>query len=264
MATTSDNKPTFVKIDGIFKDFCRRVVEMNYDEIQASHNEEGSFYELYSKYENDCQKMHFFIIDEINRADLSKVFGELMFGLEESYRGIEHSFETQYQNLKTYCVQEDGKASPLDFDCFEKGFFIPKNICIIGTMNDIDKSVEAFDFALRRRFEWIEIKAKDVIEDALKSMLNVGPRKVKPYVDKINAMNEMISTEGKKFGLSDAYHIGHAYFKDLKVDEPNSLENIFNTNIVSILKEYTRGRNKHDVDYFIENCANALGVTYVK
>ena len=191
----------------------------NYDEIKAKHsNETLDFASLYAKYEKEVETKYFFIIDEINRADLSKVFGELMYGLEESYRGIQNSFQTQYQNLKSYEINSNGKAEKMQFDCFKDGFFIPLNLYIIGTMNDIDKSVEAFDFALRRRFEWIDIKAKEVCKDSLLQMVDakliVGKKNdAKKLADKINAMNDVISTDGREFGLSDAYHIGHAYFK---------------------------------------------------
>jgi hypothetical protein len=84
----------------------------------------------------------YFIIDEINRADLSKVFGEVMMGLEEGYRNQEIS--TQYSSSPD--------SSPL---------VIPSNVIILATMNDIDRSVESFDFALRRRFRWLEIDADD-------------------------------------------------------------------------------------------------------
>ena len=208
---------------------------------------------------------YYFVIDEINRADLSKVFGELMYGLEESYRGIKHPIKTQYKNLTTHIINQNGKGEPLTFDCFKEGFFIPTNLYIIGTMNDIDKSVEAFDFALRRRFEWIEIMAKDVAKDSLTEMLtSATPAQIDDLVAKINALNDVISNEGKSFGLSDAYHIGHAYFKNVDVNDPLSLEKIFNRNIVSILREYTRGRNTEYVDEFIEYCASALGVNYIK
>ncbi|WP_253514806.1 AAA family ATPase [Peribacillus frigoritolerans] len=103
----------------------------------------------------------------MNRADLSRVFGELMYGLEEHYR--EKTFQTQYSNLPTYEIKNK-RAVPMDYDVFENGFFIPENVYIIATMNDIDRSVEAFDFALRRRFQWIEVKANDVMKDALEGM----------------------------------------------------------------------------------------------
>jgi len=205
---------------------------------------------------------YYFVIDEINRADLSKVFGELMYGLEDSYRGINHPIKTQYKNLTTHSIGSDGKGEPLTFDCFKAGFFIPTNLYIIGTMNDIDKSVEAFDFALRRRFEWIEIMAKDVAKDSLTDMLQTATEaQIDELVTKINRMNDVISDEGKVFGLSDAYHIGHAYFKKVDFSDPLSLENIFNRNIVSILKEYTRGRDVAYVNDFLKKCADALEVT---
>ena len=254
-----DNKPTFVKLDGIFKEFCRKVVMSNYEEISNAHPNEGDdFFELYPQHEKEVETKHFFIIDEINRADLSKVFGELMFGLEESYRGIANSFATQYMNLDSYEINDSGKAIKMDFDCFKNGFFIPHNIYIIGTMNDIDKSVEAFDFALRRRFEWIEVKANDVVQKSLESM-GYQVRQSKRLAEAIIRMNNIISTEGQQFGLSEAYHIGHAYFKgvDFKNYE-TSLTEIFDNNISSILREYTRGRNQNDVFAFLENCKSAL------
>ncbi len=260
---STNNKPTFVKMDGIFKAFCRKVVTENYDKIKAKNPTKVNlpFNELYKKYEDDCTDKYFFIIDEINRADLSKVFGELMFGLEESYRGIENSFQTQYKNLRTYEIKEDGKAHLLSFDCFEDGFFIPKNLYIIGTMNDIDKSVDVFDFALRRRFQWIDINAKKICEQSLINMLNIDKKEAENLANKICKMNDVISNEGAKFGLSEAYHIGHAYFKNL---DPSTLQEIFNNDIALIIKEYTRGRNSEDVDKLIDKCAKALEVSYEK
>lgn len=256
---STENKPTFVKLDGIFKEFCRNVVMRNYEQMVDSHpDEEDDFFELYPKHEDEIQTKHFFIIDEINRADLSKVFGELMFGLEESYRGISFLFSTQYGNLETYKINDNGKAEKMDFDCFKNGFFIPHNVNIIGTMNDIDRSVEAFDFALRRRFEWIEIKANNVVRKSLESM-GYQKKQSKKLAEAIVRMNNVISLEGRQFGLSEAYHIGHAYFSD--VDFANygqSLAEVFENNISPIIKEYTRGRNQNDVLVFIENCKNAL------
>ena len=94
------------------------------------------------------QKKNFvFIIDEINRGEISKIFGELFFTIDPGYRGIKGKILTQYSNL----IDEES----------EKYFYIPENVYIIGTMNDIDRSVESMDFAMRRRFAWKEIKAED-------------------------------------------------------------------------------------------------------
>ncbi|ULQ60422.1 AAA family ATPase [Brucepastera parasyntrophica] len=99
------------------------------------------------------QKKYVFIIDEINRGEISKIFGELFFSIDPGYRKKakkpEERVKTQYQNL----VEEQ--------DIFSDGFFVPENVYIIGTMNDIDRSVESMDFAMRRRFAWAELKAND-------------------------------------------------------------------------------------------------------
>lgn len=269
---TKGGNPTFVRIDGTFKKFCRKVVEENikkkYKKNFDRNYQYETFLEEYKALELDKELQldkYYFIIDEINRADLSKVFGELMYSLESSYRGLINKagkfnlISTQYTNLSTYEV-ENGLAKEIEFDCFDKGFFIPKNIYIIGTMNDIDRSVEAFDFALRRRFEWVEIKANDVFYEGARNMLKLSDNKIKDLSEKVIKMNNIISKENNQFMLTEAYHIGHAYFKTYD-GTIESLERIFNTNIISILKEYTRGRNRKIVEeYLIKPCAKELGV----
>lgn len=239
----------FVKMDGTFKAFCRKIVEANNKKKKGKKKSDISNNEDKVEYDK-----YYFIIDEINRADLSKVFGELMYGLE--YRGESYKFKTQYQNLPTY--KSDGTEISAAADVFFDGFFIPDNLYIIGTMNDIDRSVESFDFALRRRFDWIEIKANDVMENVINSML--GSKTVKPAtIDRISDMNKKISGSGSAFGLTEAYHIGPAYFKGFDPsDEQNSLEKIFDYNIAPILREYTRGRNSERVRDFLDECRNAL------
>ncbi len=282
---TSGGSPTFVRIDGSFKKFCRFVVEQNYKkkygtelkDIAGSNNREkyASFIEKYTELELDndfVADKFFFIIDEINRADLSKVFGELMYCLENSYRGLKDKngklniIETQYNNLESHYV-ENGVGHKIQFDCFLDGFFIPKNIYIIGTMNDIDRSVESFDFALRRRFEWIDIKANDVFYEGINGMLSakiaagdITDDQIKDLTARVIKMNEIISKEDNPFMLTDAYHIGHAYFKRFDGTE-DSIKQIFETNVTSILKEYTRGRKAKDVkENLLDKCKEALGI----
>ena len=267
---SSEEDPTFVRLDGTFKSFCRMIVEKNFNEKTKKNCSDFSFEDFKDKYKeleknNKFQTKYFMVIDEINRADLSKVFGELMFGLETSYRGISNPVGTQYKKLITYQINKNGRGEPLDFDVFKEGFFVPTNLYIIGTMNDIDKSVEAFDFALRRRFEWVEIRAGDVSKQSLKDMYpNVNQTKIDNLCDAINKMNEVISDDDWRFGLSDSYHIGHAYFKGLDFDNPDSLRDIFEKNIVPLLKEYTRGRDPDAVNKFIEKCATELGIISAK
>lgn len=163
-----------------------------------------------------------FIIDEINRGDLSKIFGELFFCIDPGYRGEKGISQTQYQNL----IPEN--------DLFYKGFFVPENVYIIGTMNDIDRSVETMDFAFRRRFTFVEIQASDrvaMFEEITDDVIR------QQALDKMKAVNAIISeTEG----LSSAYHIGGAYFLKLKTLD-NDFEKLWDYHLAPLIKEYLRG-----------------------
>ena len=271
VVTKDSPAPTFVRLDGTFKQFCRSIVEKeletfcsDFRDLSAPEKRE----KLKEYYDNAVKEgtsqeeetAYYFLIDEINRADLSKVFGELMFGLEESYRGIENRFDTQYKNLKTYQVDPDtGIASPMAFDCFADGFFIPQNLHLIGTMNDIDCSVESFDFALRRRFRWIDVKANKIMESSLKAM---GVPDPEDTAQRVRNMNRCLSESD--FGLGEAYHIGPAYFKsvsageDLEKDLEKDLEEVFSCRIEPLLREYTRGQDAQDVEELIQKCKEKL------
>ncbi len=246
-------KNIFVRVDGQFKSFCRMIVEAND-----------------AKKPNEPKDMYYFIIDEINRADLSKVFGELMYGLEESYRGKDNRFDTQYQNLPTYRYdKKENKAVKIENDVFADGFYVPENLTIIGTMNDIDRSVETFDFALRRRFTWVEIKANDVMLNSV-TEININDKgtddiskiaeKITAIKEKIIAMNNVISGDtGKSLGLNESYHIGPAYFKNLfDEDDNDNLEIIFSERIEPLLREYVRGRSADKINNFITECKGKL------
>ncbi|WP_167849796.1 McrB family protein [Companilactobacillus suantsaicola] len=138
-----------------------------------------------SFFKND--KKYVFIIDEINRGEISNIFGELFFSIDPNYRGdTQNAISTQYSNLHS---NEDFK------------FFIPNNVYIIGTMNDIDRSVDTFDFAMRRRFSFIEVTAE---ESAAHMLKNEKLRSV------VNKFNEIIGKD-----LSRDYQIGASYFKVL-------------------------------------------------
>ena len=243
-----NGKTTFVRMDGVFKQFCRNVVALN------------------------DNNPHFFVIDEINRADLSKVFGELMFALEESYRS--KPVTTQYSNLPTYRSKsgdENNTAEQINEakDVFINGFYIPENVIIIGTMNDIDRSVDTFDFALRRRFKWINIEVtNELIESTFKSM-NEGKELTdahKEAIDKIVAINSLIDEEqyGYIFHPSKSYFIGPAYFNSLFAPSNDSFEDIYIRKIEPILKEYVRGKEKIEEDElgFVEKCSDKLGISF--
>lgn len=184
---------------------------------------------------NENTKKFVFIIDEINRGEISKIFGELFFSIDPAYRGDEVRVKTQYQNM----ITDEG-------DPFYGGFYVPKNVYIVGTMNDIDRSVESMDFAMRRRFAWKEVKANENT-GMLDSLGNLKDGIVK----KMNRLNNAIwneeTNEGIE-GLSAAYHIGGAYFKKLELylneDASNlkeAYQKLWENHLRGVLFEYLRG-----------------------
>lgn len=168
-----------------------------------------------------------FIIDEINRGEISKIFGELFFSVDSGYRGEKGKVQTQYANLI-----EDG-------DEFKDGFYIPENVYIIGTMNDIDRSVESMDFAMRRRFAWKEIKAEDTQETILNDLENLKDETIK----RMNNLNKVI--RNKETNLSEAYCIGAAYFKKIK-DYEGDFNKLWDNHLKGLLFEYTRGMQNQE------------------
>ena len=162
-----------------------------------------------------------FIIDEINRGDISKIFGELFYAIDPGYRGERGKITTQYANL----IDEN--------DIYHDGFFIPENVYIIGTMNDIDRSVESMDFAIRRRFTWREIAATETTA----MWENAIPEFKDRALAVMTRLNEAIE---KTDSLSKAFHIGPAYF--LRLAEYNGdFQKLWDLHIMSLLKEYLRG-----------------------
>lgn len=185
--------------------------------------------------ESSVKKDFVFIIDEINRGEISKIFGELFFSVDPGYRGKKGLVKTQYQNM---IVDKE--------DLFFEGFYIPENVYIIGTMNDIDRSVESMDFAMRRRFAWKEIKANDntgMLDDlgTLKSEV----------VEKMNRLNDKIWNENSNDGIEGlgvAYHIGGAYFRKLKLylnedysNKEEAYRALWENHLRGVLFEYLRG-----------------------
>ena len=171
------------------------------------------------------RKPFVFIIDEINRGEASKILGELFYAIDPGYRGKKDiRVKTQYQNL----VPET--------DVFSEGFYIPENVFILGTMNDIDRSIESMDFAMRRRFTWKEIKPEDT-----QSMLDTleSATKAKSVMARLN--NEISKIEG----LGPAYQVGPSYFLKLG-DNGGNFEKLWNMNIEPLLREYIRGFRKSD------------------
>ncbi len=162
----------------------------------------------------DYTKKYVFIIDEINRGEISKIFGELFFSIDPEYRGKKGSIKTQYSNM-----HED----------LQEKFYIPENVYIIGTMNDIDRSVDTFDFAMRRRFLFVEITAKD-------SQIMLEDIKIKEQMIRLN--DAIIDAEIGN--LTNDYQIGGSYFKAL--DEGKiTQEELWENKLEPLLKDYFRG-----------------------
>ena len=170
----------------------------------------GKFYEVCREAADPQKKDNKFclVIDEINRADVSKVFGELMYCLE--YRGPKDG------KLQLPLVVSDG--SKTDHDPFEEGreFYVPENLYIIGTMNTVDKSVTGFDIALRRRFGWFKLEYDEI---ELQKIVEWKLRKESPIITNIEGfcrkatkLNDDIE---KKLDLTPEHRIGHTYFAEI-------------------------------------------------
>lgn len=168
------------------------------------------------------ERDYVFIIDEINRGEASKIFGELFYAIDPGYRDDkDNPVQTQYQNL-----------IPTS-DVFAKGFYVPRNVYILATMNDIDRSVESMDFAMRRRFTWKEIKP-EYTEDMLDNLGQSLADSAKETMHRLN--NEIAVTDG----LGAAYSVGPAYFMKIK-DLNGDFSALWNMNIEPLLREYLRG-----------------------
>lgn len=229
---SKDGNIRFELVNGVFKNFC----------IKAKNNPGKTFY---------------FVVDEINRANLSSVFGETLSLIEKDYRHVGNSnknlISTQYSSLIEHQIAQDfEKFKDLAYHILidENGtkkvkFGIPSNVFFIGMMNDVDKSIDAFDLALRRRFKWIRKDCEyEVVEDAL-----VGFENRDKYVKACRNLNEYISLVDKAsigLGLGKSYEFGHYFFMKMreianrKVITEKNLQDLFDKHLKPTLKEYLR------------------------
>lgn len=218
---TENNQVTLELVPGYFSKFCDTAKEFESEFVSSRESLKYAF---------------FFLVDEINRAELSRVLGELMYCLDK--RG--ETIRTQYAYLK-----KDDDA----------GFLIPKNLFFIGTMNDVDRSIDSFDIALRRRFLWSRMDCDyQVILNELSDIAGIGEfgKDDKPesgYVKACFELNQfIIEAGGKKLGMGKLYEIGHSYFMNIRnyIKTPEEgvkkghLSGLFDDSIAPLLKEYIR------------------------
>jgi 5-methylcytosine-specific restriction endonuclease McrBC GTP-binding regulatory subunit McrB len=178
-------------------------------------------------------KKYIFIIDEINRGDISKIFGELFFAIDPGYRGKAGEISTQYANLH---------------DNPDEKFYIPENVYIIGTMNDIDRSVDSFDFAMRRRFRFVELRA----DERLEMLASLEDEELEAEaIKRMAALNKEIATVED---LNENYQIGASYFLKLKTLD---FDQLWTDYLQPLLQEYIHGM--YDEDGLMKRFAKAYG-----
>lgn len=172
----------------------------------------GVFYKFCKKALNTPDKDFFFIIDEINRGNLSKIFGELLMLIENSYRGKE---------IKLAYTDEL--------------FTVPKNLYIIGMMNTADRSLAMIDYALRRRFSFFEMYPGFATEGFKSYQLSLANDKLDKLIQGIQTLNEAICSDDS---LGNGFCIGHSYFCNQTEFSMEWLENVLEYDIEPMLKEY--------------------------
>jgi 5-methylcytosine-specific restriction protein B len=193
----------------------------------------GRFKQLCDKAKNDINNNYVLIIDEINRGDISRIFGELITLIEEDKRGEKNKITLPYNKENSDEPEE---------------LIVPENLYIIGTMNDSDKSISLVDIAIRRRFTFIFVGFN---ENILRNWLN-GIREQETIIGFIKDVNERISA----YKESLDFQIGHAFFRSLKEyndsDKEKEVLNIFKNKIFPLLEEYFY----NDMDVLVEKILN--------
>ena len=174
--------------------------------------EKGVFYTFCKKAENDPDNNYYLIIDEINRGNLSKIFGELLMLIEDDKRG--EQLTLAYSKNK---------------------FSVPNNLYIIGMMNTADRSLALMDYALRRRFSFIEVLPAFSNDTFIEYQKNINNQYFDKVIDKITELNKEISND---VSLGDGFMIGHSYFCNLIDNYEDNLKSILKFDILPMIREY--------------------------
>ena len=174
----------------------------------------GAFYSFCKKAAEDEENDYFFIIDEINRGNLSKIFGELFMLIENDKRGSE--LQLLYSR-ELFCV--------------------PRNVHIIGMMNTADRSLAMLDYALRRRFAFVELSPAFDSDGFSAYRDGLDNQRFKDLVDKVKSLNRVIAEDES---LGEGFCIGHSYFCNMDADTCTdaALASIVEYELIPMLKEY--------------------------
>lgn len=172
----------------------------------------GSFYNFCKKAADDIENDYFFIIDEINRGNLSKIFGELFMLIEKDKRG--NALQLLYSDEK---------------------FSVPVNVFIIGMMNTADRSLAMLDYALRRRFAFYEMKPAFDQQTFVNYRLSLNSSKFNSLIECVKQLNNTIKIDAS---LGEGFCVGHSYFCDLKETSDATLSRIVEYELIPLLKEY--------------------------
>ena len=230
----------------------------------------GEFKKLCIDASKEPSKDFYFIVDEINRGELSRIFGELLYSIEYrlefekdndgnfkktkdgiySFKNTSIPMRTQYSHLIDMMNDEEKqKHSVLIFD--GKSYFgVPENVYFIGTMNDIDKSIDNFDLALRRRFLWIRKEIDyDVTREELTKSEDIINFNIDKYIESCKNLNySIIDNSCKGLNLSESYQLWHYYFLKIRdfyyfendIDFKEAKQKLFDTVMKPLLFEYLR------------------------
>ena len=227
------------KVYLLYKGEKTKLKYETYQKIVLDHMKESyGLSDYVSPKEINTDKNFVFIIDEINRGEISKIFGELFFSIDPGYRGEKGSVSTQYANLH----ETDEK------------FYIPDNVYIIGTMNDIDRSVDTFDFAMRRRFRFVEVTAESQL-GMLDAALGDKAEEAKKRLRNLNTAIENVQE------LNSHYHIGPSYFRNLK-ELDYDYELLWSDYLKPLLEDYLRG--SYEEDETLETLKKAFDQTSIE
>lgn len=176
----------------------------------------GAFYNFCKKAETDTDNDYFFIIDEINRGNLSKIFGELFMLIENDKRGSRNKLQLLYS---------------------DELFYVPDNVYIIGMMNTADRSLAMLDYALRRRFAFFDLKPGFTSEGFRAYRTDLDDRKFDSLIQCVENLNNVIAADES---LGEGFCIGHSYFCNLIPEEvtDEKLSGIIEYELIPMLKEY--------------------------